>query len=284
MLILLSLSCSQLMALCLRLIMWTTASLLHALWRIFSPCPNFGNLKTLVNLLSSWVFKLYARHPPASASTKQTALTCLQTVTGCDPCRHGHCPWILSCSLWKTWTHSWMHLNVTVHLLVRCCTLPTAHGQTLPLQLVSSQGTLNPHVNRLCFYAPRVCAARCTGCTGVWPFWAVRRSTEFGELSSLWFSTDDRQSSPIQVVNNIWITAILHRRTGAAHRSPRRVKRGRCGAPHKACMGSSLRNSPGYSQILPVYILPCPDIRCKTAGGESGSLGFPLWLRIVWRL
>ena len=35
------------------------------------------------------------------------------------------------------------------------------------------------------FYAPRAGAARCAGCAGVWPFWAVRRSSEFGELGSL---------------------------------------------------------------------------------------------------
>ena len=72
-----------------------------------------------------------------------------------------------------------------------------------------------------------------------WPFWLVRRSSEFGELRSLWLRSNDRQSSPIQIVNNIRITAILHCRTGEAYRSHRRVKRGRCGAPHKACCQGS---------------------------------------------
>ena len=35
------------------------------------------------------------------------------------------------------------------------------------------------------FYAPRAGAARRTGRAGAWPFWAVRRSIEFEELSSL---------------------------------------------------------------------------------------------------
>ena len=73
---------------------------------------------------------------------------------------------------------------------------------------------------------------------GAWPFWTGWRSSEFGELSSLCLSTNDRQCSPIQIVNNVWITAVPHRRTGAAHRSHRRVKRGRCGAQHNIVVGS----------------------------------------------
>ena len=66
------------------------------------------------------------------------------------------------------------------------------------------------------FYAPRAGAARRTGRADAWPFWAVWRSSEFGELGSLWLSTDDRQSSHIKTVYNICIAAIPHRRTSAA--------------------------------------------------------------------
>ena len=56
------------------------------------------------------------------------------------------------------------------------------------------------------FYAPRAGAARSTGRAGAWPFSAVRRYSELEELSSLWLSTNDSQSSPIQIVNNIRIS------------------------------------------------------------------------------
>ena len=80
------------------------------------------------------------------------------------------------------------------------------------------------------FYAPRASAARRTGRAGAWPFWAAQRSSEFGELSSVWFSTNDRQSSPIQIVNNTrnhCHSAPSYRRS-AARRSHRCVKRSRC--------------------------------------------------------
>ena len=66
------------------------------------------------------------------------------------------------------------------------------------------------------FYALRAGVARRTSRAGAWPFWVVQRSSEFAELSCLWFSTNDRQSSHIQIVNHISITAIPHRRTGTA--------------------------------------------------------------------
>ena len=69
------------------------------------------------------------------------------------------------------------------------------------------------------FYAPGAGAARRTGRAGAWPFLAGRRSSEFGELSSVLLSTDDRQPSPIQIVKIIRMAAIPHRRTGAAWRT-----------------------------------------------------------------
>ena len=41
-------------------------------------------------------------------------------------------------------------------------------------------------------YAPCADAAHCIGRADVWPFWAVQRSSKFGELSSLWLSIDHR--------------------------------------------------------------------------------------------
>ena len=85
------------------------------------------------------------------------------------------------------------------------------------------------------FHAPCAGVVSRTGRAGAWPFWVVLRSSESGELSSPWLSTNDMQSSPIQIVNNIRITAIPQRCISAARRTVHTGGwRGRCGAPHKA--------------------------------------------------
>ena len=48
----------------------------------------------------------------------------------------------------------------------------------------------------------------------------VRRSSEFREPGSIRLGTDDRYSSPIQIINNIRISDIPHRRTGTIHKPP----------------------------------------------------------------
>ena len=78
-----------------------------------------------------------------------------------------------------------------------------------------------PFASGFVFYAPCTGAARRTGRASAWPFYAVRRSSELGQLGSLGPSNDDRQASPIQIVNNIRITAIPHHNTGAARRTAR---------------------------------------------------------------
>ena len=88
------------------------------------------------------------------------------------------------------------------------------------------------------FYALHAGVACQTGRAGVWPpRMVVRRSSEFGELGSLELSIDDRQSSRIQIVNNIRITAILHRRTSAARRTARTGVCKRAGTVHRTKPG-----------------------------------------------
>ena len=61
----------------------------------------------------------------------------------------------------------------------------------------------------------------------------VRTSSEFWEPSSRWFITDDRQSSPIQMVKNLRFNAIPHRRTGAARRTAHAGACKGAGAAHR---------------------------------------------------
>ena len=83
------------------------------------------------------------------------------------------------------------------------------------------------------FYAPRAGEARRKSRAGGWPFWEVQRSSEFGEPSSLWLSTNDRQSNPIQIENNIGITAIAHHCTGVARRTVHISVWKRAGTAHR---------------------------------------------------
>ena len=83
------------------------------------------------------------------------------------------------------------------------------------------------------FYTCCAGAAERTRHAGAWPFWAVWRSSEFGELSSLCLCTNDTQCSPTQIAKNIRITAIPHLRqcgNSVVTSRYRRVKRG--GAVH----------------------------------------------------
>ena len=88
------------------------------------------------------------------------------------------------------------------------------------------------------FYLPRAGAARLTARTGAWLFWAVRRCSEFWEPGSLCLITGDRQSRSIQIVNNIRITVIPHRRTGLARRTSRTGTWRRAGAVHRTKSGN----------------------------------------------
>ena len=119
------------------------------------------------------------------------------------------------------------------------------------------------------FFAPHAGAARQPGRVGAWPFWAVRRSSEFGELSSLWLSTKDRQSIPIQIGNNTQITAILHCRTSATWRT----------AHTGTCKGAGATHCTEPGRKTHLYHSKTKWNACKLAKLMIGQLVLGPWKR-----
>ena len=130
------------------------------------------------------------------------------------------------------------------------------------------------------FYAPRAGAASRTGHAGAWPFWTVRRSSGFGELSSLWLSTNDRQYCPIQIVNNIRITAIPRRRTGAARCTAHISAWKGAGTAHRtrparydgSCTSTLLLFTPGHHHVACCCSIFC--VWCSVSFSKLISLFF----------